>query len=178
MNPLTMKAWSPYVVGIGIGVLSWFTFLTADKPIGITSAFENTSALAGRALTGGVADRYSYYRNPEHNPRIDWEWMFVIGVFLGALVSARLSGDQTRMKVPKLWEERFGPNPNIRLGAALLGGALMMFGARLAKGCTSGHAISGALQLAVSSWVFAAIIFTVAIATAFILYGREGARRV
>ena len=48
-----------------------------------------------------------------------------------------------------------------------------MFGARLAQGCTSGHGISGNLQLAVSSWVFTVVFFTVAILTALALYGRK-----
>jgi uncharacterized membrane protein YedE/YeeE len=59
-----------------------------------------------------------------------------------------------------------------------LGGGLMMFGARLAQGCTSGHGISGALQLAVSSWLFVVVMFAVASGTAFLLYGKEGAQRV
>jgi hypothetical protein len=49
----------------------------------------------------------------------------------------------------------------------------MMFGARLAQGCTSGHAISGALQLAVSSWIFAPVFFLTAAAVAFFMYRRE-----
>ena len=54
----------------------------------------------------------------------------------------------------------------------------MMFGARLAQGCTSGHGISGSLQLAVSSWAFVAVFFLVSIATAFVIFGREGAHHV
>ena len=61
-----------------------------------------------------------------------------------------------------------------RLGGAFAGGALMMFGARLARGCTSGHGITGALQLAVSSWIFVGLAFAVAAVTALTLYGREG----
>ena len=65
-----------------------------------------------------------------------------------------------------------------RLAVAFLAGAVMMFGARLAQGCTSGHGISGSLQLAASSWVFSAVFFAVATATAFALYGKEGAEHV
>jgi len=53
-----------------------------------------------------------------------------------------------------------------------------MFGARLAQGCTSGHGISGSLQLAVSSWVFVGAFFAVGLATALLLFGREGASHV
>ncbi|MOA68345.1 putative inner membrane protein [compost metagenome] len=57
-----------------------------------------------------------------------------------------------------------------RLGMAFVGGAIMAFGARLAGGCTSGHAISGALQLSVSSWVALVCFFVAAVATAHLLY--------
>ena len=50
----------------------------------------------------------------------------------------------------------------------------MMFGARMAGGCTSGHGISGTLQLAVSSWVFILLAFTVGTVAAFAMYGKEG----
>jgi uncharacterized membrane protein YedE/YeeE len=61
---------------------------------------------------------------------------------------------------------------------AFLSGGLMMFGARLAQGCTSGHGISGTLQLAVSSWIFIIVAFTVGTITTLLLYGKEGARHV
>ena len=54
----------------------------------------------------------------------------------------------------------------------------MVFGARVAGGCTSGHGISGDLQLAASSWVFMPTAFAVAVGTAFLMYGREGRRHV
>jgi uncharacterized membrane protein YedE/YeeE len=93
-------------------------------------------------------------------------------------VSAVLSGDRTKLWAPALWARRFGPSKTKRLTAAFLSAALMMFGARLAQGCTSGHGISGTLQLAVSSWMFISVAFGVAIVTALLMYGREGAERV
>ncbi|MBA4148165.1 MAG: hypothetical protein H0X66_08615 [Verrucomicrobia bacterium] len=45
MNPLRKKSWSPYVVGAAIGVLSWFAFASAERPIGITTALKNTAVL-------------------------------------------------------------------------------------------------------------------------------------
>lgn len=180
-NPFTLKSWSPYVVGAAIGALSWFAFATADKPIGITTAFEHTAALAGQAALpeGEGVKAYGAAKEKEGQPpKIGWEWMLVLGVFAGAALSSALSGDRTAMKVPQLWEWRFGPSVPKRFVAAFLGGALMIFGARLAGGCTSGHGISGALQLAVSSWVFVAVLFATGIATAFLLFGKEGAGHV
>lgn len=175
-NPLTRKSWSPYIVGAAIGVLSWFAFATADKPLGITTAFENTAALVGKAAVPNVEQANEYYAakaKEGKSPKIDWEWMLVLGVFVGALLSATVSGDRRTETVPELWRRRFGGNVTKRLAAAFFGGALMMFGARLAQGCTSGHGISGALQLAVSSWVFAAVFFAVATGAALLMYGRE-----
>ena len=145
---------------------------------GITTAFENTAALIGRAVAPDAASGHAYYQNPEHKPKIDWEWALVVGVFIGAFLSSKLSGDREHVRVPALWAWRFGPSVAKRFAGAFVGGALMMFGARLAQGCTSGHGISGALQLAVSSWLFVALLFAAGVATAFALYGREGGDHV
>lgn len=180
-NPLFHRSWSPYLVGTLIGILSWFAFATVDKPIGITTAFEHTAALAVTAVVPGLEQENEFFRTKEaegNAPKIGWEWMLVVGVFIGALLSAGLSGDQTTVWVPPLWASRFGRSKVKRLTAAFFSAALMMFGARLAQGCTSGHGISGTLQLAVSSWMFISVAFAVAIATALLIYGREGAEHV
>lgn len=177
MKLLQQKSWSPYAVGALIGVLSWFAFATANKPLGITTAFENTAAIAERAVAPQLAQTNDYYADKEKEgkaPKVDWEWMLVVGVFFGGLFSSLLSGDRPKEKVPPLWQWRFGDVPGKRYAAAFLGGALMMFGARIAQGCTSGHGISGALQLAVSSWLFVPTLFIAGIATAFLLFGKEG----
>lgn len=180
-NFLKQKSWSPYLAGAAIGVLSWFAFATADQPLGITTAFEHTAALSLEGIAPEQATQNDYFAEKAAEgkpPKIGWEWMLVIGVFFGALMSAWLSGDRTTLKVPNLWRWRFGESVPIRMAAAFFGGALMMFGARLAQGCTSGHGISGTLQLAVSSWVFTILLFAAGTATAFALFGKEGPRHV
>lgn len=167
LSVLRSKAWSPYLAGAGIGVLSWFAFASADHPLGITTAVEHTAAIALQPAVG----KNAYYATEQ--PVIGWEWMLVVGVLIGSLISATLSGDRSRLIVPPLWESRFGGSVGLRFAAAFLGGALMMFGARLAKGCTSGHGISGTLQLAVSSWVFIALVFATGILVAHLIYGRR-----
>ncbi len=180
VNPFTRKSWSPYVVGAAIGVLSWLAFATVDKQVGITTAFEYTGALVEKAVVPQVPQAYLQEKAKDgKTPKIDWEWMLVLGVFIGAYASSKLSGDRApNEKVPPLWRWRFGDNPALRYLGAFAGGFLMMLGARIAQGCTSGHAISGTLQLALSSWMFAAIIFVVGIATAFVIYGKEGRHHV
>jgi uncharacterized membrane protein YedE/YeeE len=104
--------------------------------------------------------------------KIDWQMFLVVGILMGAWVSARLSGDRRREKVPSLWRERFGDAVWPRYAVAFLGGALILFGARLAGGCTSGHGISGALQLAASGWTFFAAVFAAGVAATFAMLGK------
>jgi hypothetical protein len=176
-----MKSWSPYVVGIGVGVLSWFAFAVADHPLGVSTAFEHTAALAEKAVVPQAEQTNEYFAKKSEagkSPKIGLGWMLVLGVFVGAWLSSWLSGDRTSETVPAMWRERFGGSVPLRLAAAFIAGALMMFGARLADGCTSGHGISGSLQLAVSSWVFTAVFFAAAIITSLALYGRKGSSHV
>ena len=162
-------------------MLSWFAFATANHPLGITTAFEYSAALTERAVAPQAAPVEAYYAAQEKEgkpPKINWEWMLVVGVFVGALLSSKMSGDRPTENVPSLWKWRFGDSAARRYAGAFAGGALMMFGARLAQGCTSGHGISGALQLAVSSWLFVPMLFGAAIATTFLIFGKEGSRHV
>jgi len=180
-NPMTMKSWSPYVVGIGIGVLSWFAFGVANNPLGISTAFEHTAALAEKAVAAQPEQINEYFLQKAEagkSPKIGFGWMLVAGVFVGAFLSSWLSGDRSTENIPAMWRERFGGSVSLRLAAAFFAGALMMFGARLADGCTSGHGISGSLQLAVSSWVFTAVFFAAATVTALALYGRTDTSHV
>ena len=164
---LAHRSWSPYVVGAGLGVLSWIAFATADHALGITTAFEHASmVMLGKAGQG------------DPPAKVSWEWMLVLGVLIGSWLSARASGDHPGPAVPELWADRFGPGYWTRMLGAFSGAALMMFGARMAKGCTSGNGISGALQLAVGSWIFLAVFFPVAMLTASILFRREANRHV
>jgi uncharacterized membrane protein YedE/YeeE len=92
-------------------------------------------------------------------PEIDWEWMLVIGLIAAAAVSAILSGDFAWRFLPGMWTSHFGDGWLLRWFTAFVGGAIMGIGARWANGCTSGHALSGSMQLVVSSWVAAFGIF-------------------
>jgi uncharacterized membrane protein YedE/YeeE len=103
-------------------------------------------------------------------PAWDYGSLFVLGTLFGAFVSAVVSGSFKLESVPAVWRERFGPSVIKRMAAAFLGGVIIIFGARLADGCTSGHGISGSLQLAVSSWTFFIVMFATGAVTAFILF--------
>src|SRR5947208_13577585 len=90
VNPFTMKSWSPYVVGAGIGVLSWFAFATADKHLAITLQYEHIAALTEKAVVPQIEETTDYYAVRARkglSPTIGWFMMLLVGVFLGALLS-------------------------------------------------------------------------------------------
>lgn len=168
MSFLTMKTWSPYAAGVGIGVLSWFAFLLSDHPLGVSTAFARTSGMIETAIRGDKARTRPYYQR--FTPQIDWEWMLVIGLVCGAALSAILSGDFHFRFMPDVWVAEFGNERLLRWFTAFIGGAVMGIGARWANGCTSGHALSGTMQLVVSSWAAAIGIFTGGVITAFLIF--------
>ena len=168
MDWLGMKQWSPYIVGAGIGALSWLAFLLSDKPIGCSTAFSRTSGMIERLFRGDKVKDKAYYQ--KFVPTVDWEWMLVLGVFIGAFISAKLSGSFELRWVPEKWSQSFGSAVYTRLIVAFAGGIIMGIGSRWAGGCTSGHGISGTLQLAVSSWLAATCFFAGGIATAMMIY--------
>lgn len=169
---LTMTEWSPYAVGIGIGLLSCVAFVLSDKPIGCSTAFARTSGMLEKLVRKEKVQEMAYYR--QFTPEVDWEWMLVLGVFLGAMTSAWLSGELRLEWVPSLWATTFGPEHLPRLVTAFIGGVIMGFGARWAGGCTSGHGISGTLQLAVSGWLAVAAFFLSGGITAYLKYTLGG----
>ncbi|NLF15416.1 MAG: YeeE/YedE family protein [Anaerolineaceae bacterium] len=168
MSWLTETTWSPYVVGIGIGVLSWLTWLISHKPIGCSTSFARSAGMIEKLLRGPKVETRPYYQ--EVKPAVDWQWMLVLGMVVGALVASLLSGDFQWQWVPSRWAAAFGTNVPIRLIAALLGGVLLGLGSRWAGGCTSGHGISGTMQLAVSSWISAICFFVGGILMAALLF--------
>ncbi|MFG0274208.1 MAG: YeeE/YedE thiosulfate transporter family protein [Phycisphaerales bacterium] len=182
-NPLTAPRWSPYAVGAGIGVLSWITFAWMGKALGTST----TLVRAAGAIEGTISEQH--VRETEYlakyivgKPVVDWQFALVIALALGAglaaLLGRRAAGGKFVETVPGLWAWRFGKSKALRYTAAFTGGAILLFGARMAGGCTSGHAISGGLQLAVSSWIFTIAMFITGIITAFALFGGKGRSHV
>ena len=163
--------WTPYIAGIGIGVLSWLVFVIVASPIGVTTA---GSQVAG-GVAGLVVGQEAVQANPywARNPlRLDYGTLFLVGTFLGALASALVSKRFRIESVPAVWRDRFGPSIGKRYAVAFIGGIITMYGARMAGGCTSGNGISQGLQLAVVGWTFLAAMFATGVITAHIVFRR------
>lgn len=162
-------AWSPYLVGALIGVLSMATFYFSNKPLGASTAYARLAGMVGKLFARRHTESLKYYQ--DFKPRVDWEVMLLAGVVGGALLAAWLGGELTGEWLPAMWAARFGTDSlGLRLALAFAGGGLMAFGARMAGGCTSGHGISGALQLSVGSWIAVVCFFAGGIATALLMF--------
>ena len=161
--------WSPYGVGVGIGMLSWVAFAVFGDPLGVTTAYSRIASLFAVPVIGADAvAANSYWKSMP----LKWDYgvWFLVGIPVGSFLSAILSGTWRLELVPEVWKERFGPSVAKRFIAAFLGGIVIMYGARLAGGCTSGHGISGGLQLAVSSWLFLGVMFATGLGVSAILF--------
>ena len=166
---LNRKSWNPYLVGVGIGVLSWLVFLIVNKPLGMSTEVSKFSGWFTGIFIGQEAMMENSYWASK-TPAFGYSTVFLIFTAIGAFVSALISRDLLMEKVPPLWQQYHGSSVAKRMIAAFIGGGLLLFGARLAGGCTSGHGISGTLQLGLSSWVFFAVMFVSGIATAKLLF--------
>ncbi|MFO8091311.1 MAG: YeeE/YedE thiosulfate transporter family protein [Desulfatiglandaceae bacterium] len=102
-----------------------------------------------------------------------WLMAFVLGMAIGGFIAGRTFKIPVR-DVPEIWEKRFGPNKARRYSAAFIGGFLILFGSRLAGGCTLGLFMSGSTQLAISGLYFGVVIFGMAMLTSRIVYGKTG----
>ncbi len=162
-------AWNPYLVGALIGVLSMATFYFSNKPLGVSTAFARMAGLLGYLVSREHTDSLKFYQDKV--PKIEWEVMLAFGIVLGAWFAAWSGGEFRATAIPPLWEAHFGNSVSLRLAVAFAGGVIMAFGARLAGGCTSGHGISGALQLSVGSWIALACFFVGGALTAQVMYG-------
>ncbi len=165
---LTQVSWSPYIAGAGIGLLSCLALVLADRPLGCSTAFVKARGLIGKMINAEKTERMAYYRDIV--PRVDWAFMIIPGIIIGALLSSLLSGTFHVTWVPALWGSVFGNNVVLRVGAALIGGILLGIGARWAGGCTSGHGISGSIQLSLASMITATCFFIGGIIVAMLLY--------
>ncbi len=170
---------TPYLVGVGLGVLSWIAFAIARDPLGVTTALSRVGQPVAAALIGEHAATTNAYWAPMP---FAWDYgvFFLVGIPLGAFVSSVAAGTFRIEVVPRFWRERFGPSVVKRFAGAFVGGAAIMYGARLAGGCTSGHGLSGGMQLAVSSWVFLVVMFASALIASALAFGRsskKGARQ-
>jgi uncharacterized protein len=148
--------WSPYVAGAGIGLTLLAAFYLMGKGLGASSAFSVASAVAVQKVSPDYAGGLKYFSRylSVAAPLKDWIVLEICGLFAGALAGAL---------VTRNFSLRFDRPAHMgtaaRFFTAFIGGSMIGFSSRLARGCTSGVALSGGAQLAVAGWIFVFSMF-------------------
>ena len=159
--------------GLPLAAVLLLTVATV-KPLGVSTQYVRAVGGVCEAFSPGVAATNPYFK--EEKVVFGYAEMLVLCIPVGAFLVAFSSGRLRWRDVPEPWLSRFGSARARRFAAAAAGGFLLLWGARLAGGCTSGHILSGVSQLAISSILFFIAAFGSAVATAKLLYNRKEVR--
>lgn len=130
--PKRSKPWNPYLAGALSGLVLIASVWGAGKFFGASTSFVRSAGMIEKFLNEQRVQNMEYFLKDV--PKIDWQWMFVAGIFIGSLLSSRLSGTFHLQSTPDIWRRRFGPSVFKRASVAFTGGIIAMFGARLAGG--------------------------------------------
>jgi len=156
--------WNPYAVGVLLGLVLLATYAVTGRGLGATAAFGAVDAwLANLVAPGHVSASAAFakYFN-DGSPLMSWTLFLVAGALVGAFISGAL-GHRLELTV------EHGPRvtANQRLVLAFVGGFIAAYGAKIAKGCTSGQALTGGSILNVGSLVFMLAVFASAYGLAY-----------
>ncbi|MBI5549333.1 MAG: YeeE/YedE family protein [Deltaproteobacteria bacterium] len=159
--------WNPYVAGIALGLVLLASFVVVGKGLGSSGAYKLLGAAALQQIDPTYAEEngnIGHFFQPGRSVLSEWIVFLAIGTFIGGLLGAFTSGRFKRETIhgPRIAREN-------RWVLAVLGGMLSGFAAQLARGCTSGQALTGGAQLALGSWVFMFSVFGGAYALAYLV---------
>ncbi len=159
------KLWNPIFGGIMIGIAMILSFYTAGRGIGASGAFTRLSAWLQDLIFPSFTEHSAYFAKyflHGHNPLNNYLVFMAVGLMLGAFAASKVAGDFK-------FEVLHGPkiSKKNRLILAFVGGVIVGFAARLARGCTSGQALVGGAELSIGSWVFMMFIFVGGFAAAY-----------
>jgi uncharacterized protein len=168
------RPWNPYVAGALAGLLLVLSVYVTGKYFGASTTYVRAAGFVESVVDAERVSSMAYFI--KEAPKIDWQWMFVLGIIPGSFGAALASGTFRIQSVPARFAARFGPCSARRFALAFVGGAVAMFGARLADGCPSGHGLSGSLQLALSGFVALVCFFVGGLIVARLVYGPQGGK--
>jgi len=152
------------VSGIGLALLNAVIMLkvVSDRPIGASTFYPYFSDGVAGTTTNGYFDKI---QAPGH-----WEMIFLIGAFFSGLVLSLIRKEFKLVLIHENWKIYEGTSAFNRIGWSFIGGFILIIGARMAGGCTSGHILSGGMQLAISSLVFALFVAVGLLVTGRLFY--------
>ena len=152
----------PYLAGVGLGLVLLAAFVTVGRGLGASGAFATAASTVTVAVAPEAAGRHPFFSHyATSRPFNDWLVVELVGVIIGGAASAALAG-RARVAI----DHGSGISRSGRLTVSAAGGLLMGIGAVLARGCTSGQALTGGALLAVGAWIFIPAAFAAAYAAA------------
>ncbi len=157
--------WHPYLGGLLLGIVLFLAFFLTGNGLGASGGLNRIVVFVEDKIVPGHIDRLPYLlkmAGGSKNPLDDWIIPLVFGTIVGGFLSGWRNG---RLQV----ETNKGPRISTRTRwiVAFVGGAIMGYGARMARGCTSGQALSGGAVLSAGSWAFMFAVFGGAYALAY-----------
>ena len=132
MKGLNGTVWSPYLAGALTGLVMILSVGISGKYFGVSTTFVRSAGMIEKLFNAERVAQMDYFI--KEVPKVDWQWMFVVGIFIGSLIASTTSGSFRWKALPDMWERRFGPSRLKRGAVAFIGGVIGMFGARLADG--------------------------------------------
>ena len=158
---------NPYLAGILLGLVLFAAFFITGSGLGASGGLNRILVFFEDLIAPGHIDRTPYLiamAGGNKNPLDSWIVFLTVGTLIGGFVSGMIN-HRVRLETNR------GPRVPVKLRwvMAFIGGALMGFGARYARGCTSGQALSGGAVLSVGSWAFMFAVFGGAYALAYFL---------
>lgn len=152
------------VSGIALAVLNFVIFLkpVSNRQIGASTTYP----YAIDSLLG--------FTNNDYFLKIQksgyWELFFLLGAFFSGILFSLIRKDFKLVLIHDNWKRYKGNSTTSRIVWSFVGGFLIIFGARMAGGCTSGHILSGGMQFALSSFIFAIFVFAGLLVTGRFFY--------
>ena len=164
-NGLRSKRW--IVTGLGLALLNCILFYSGwqNRPMGASSSYPYLIDM----LTGTTQNAYFSSIQTAGN----WQLWFLFGAGIAGFFQSMKAGTFRIRLIQDRWQQYKGGSKIKRVIWAFIGGFLLILGARLAGGCTSGHIISGGMQVAISSYVFAIFTFIGFLSTGYFFYTRH-----
>jgi uncharacterized protein len=168
VNAREKPFWNPYVAGIALGLVLLGSFVLTGRGLGASGTFKHVGAELVHRLDPSYAAENpniaAFFTTPGRSSMNDWIVWISVGAAIGGAVSvfsARRFTLET-IRGPRIARES-------RWVLAIVGGVLSGFAAQLARGCTSGQALTGGAELAAGSWVFMFSVFAGAYALAYVV---------
>lgn len=186
--------WNWKVSAAALGVI-FFLAAALVKPIGVSTQYVIFDGVVSHSVKPDLVQADSEAKSGYKSPNaylnksggkyakniahpINYGFVFVLSMIIGGLAGRFLHGRHTEKapRLPVCHQERFGSSKALRYTLSFIGGILVLWGARLAGGCSSGHMMSGIMQTSLSGYAFTVAVFASAVPVAMLVYRKGGNR--